>query len=92
MAKRRGDGDLPPTKKWAALGFFLVGVAFVLLFVFGPEADGRGEVLKIIGGGLIGVAVYLFAGINLPAVDWGGIAVRVLTALLNDEARKGDGR
>lgn len=90
MAKR-GNGELSPSKRWAAAVFFAVGTAFVLLFVYGPPDGGRGDVLRIIGAGLMGVGVFLYAGINLPAVDWGGILVRVLTALLKDSGAKGGG-
>ncbi len=87
---RRGNGDLPPTKKWAALVFFLTGAVFVLLFVYGPPSDDRGDVLKILGAGLISVAVVVFVGINLPAIDWGGLLVRVLTALLESGRKDGE--
>lgn len=87
MAKRSGEPSA--SKRWAAGGFFIVGVAFILLFVFGPD-DPRGEVLKIIGAGLIAVGVYVYVGINLPALDWSGVVIRVLTALLREQDKKGE--
>ena len=89
---RRSNGELPPSKRWAAAVFFGFGVVFVLLFVYGPPSEGRGDVLKIIGVGLMGVAVTLFAGINLPALDWGGFLVAVLTKLLESQQKKDGGQ
>lgn len=89
MAKRDG---LSPTQKWASTLFFVTGIGFVLLAVFGPilwGADFDAQTLRILGAGLIVVSVYVFVGVNLPALDWSSVAVRVLTGVLDALTKKG---
>lgn len=54
---------------FAAILFFLTGVAFLLLTAVGPVYFGasfNGGYLNWIGAGLIIVAVYVTVGVNLP--------------------------
>lgn len=90
MSNRKGE--LSPTKRWAAAVFFTFGVGFVLLAVFGPIFFGAQydfQTPRVVGLGLIAVAVYVFVGVNLPALDWSGIVVRILTAIIEGQAKKG---
>lgn len=86
---RRKD-ELSFGKRWAGPIFFAVGIALLLLFVYAPGQGDRGEVLKIIGAGLVSVGVVVWAGVNLPQFDWSGILIRILTALLKEQ-KGGDG-
>jgi uncharacterized protein (DUF983 family) len=47
------------------------------------------QTLRILGAGLIVVSVYVFVGVNLPALDWSSVAVRVLTGVLDALTKKG---
>jgi hypothetical protein len=86
---------LPSWKRWSAAGFFLAGLGLLLLVAFGPLLWGEhfdAQVLKTPALGLIAVAVYVLVGINLPAVDWGGVIARIVTALVSgDDKGKGTG-
>lgn len=91
---RRGKDDLPGYKKWAAAIFSGIGFVFILLFVYGPSNEGRSEILRILGAGLIGVGVTAFFTITLPGVDWNGLLVKVAALILSAAGKqddKGDG-
>lgn len=88
----RKGGDPSPAKQRAAFVFFGVGLGLLLLYVFGPIVWGptfQGQILQTPALGLIGVGVVVLVGVNLPALDWGGIIARVLAALIDGGKAKG---
>lgn len=71
VSASNGRGSPAWRRFWAALIVFFVGVALLLLAVFGPVIYGEtfdGGALKTPAWGMIVVALYVLLGVSIPAL------------------------